>query len=177
MRCNEPENLLEHGNIVAMLALMAGTIANNNGKQLNILNMVSYGLLHDVSETLSQDLISPIKNATPAMQHAYQEIEHMAEQAIINTLPDELQALESYFHLDGYEGELCKACDRYATYIKCVQETAAGNHIEFGNALVKTKKMVDELIIKYPEMKSIHDYFSEALDKPVDCLVGGSLFD
>jgi 5'-deoxynucleotidase len=177
MRCTEPENVLEHSSIVALLALMAGHLAVRNGKRVNILNMVSYGIVHDQVETLCTDLISPVKYATPEMAAAYGQIEDMAQARLIATLPNELREdMKQYYALSGYEKGLAKACDRYSAYIKIAQEMAAGNSIEFGDALRKESANLEKLCTEFEEIKQIHSYFSSGLSQSVDTLLGGELF-
>lgn len=176
MRTTMSDNLLEHGNVVALISLMAGHLAVDNGKDVDVLRMMAHGLLHDFQEILSQDISSIVKHATPEMAASYAVIESKAQNAIIGTLPNELRVhMAQYFELSGYE-ELCKAADQYATYIKAVQEVAAGNHIEFADTLAKIEVIVDDMVQKYPEMEKIHNYFSDGFDKSVDTLLGGPLF-
>ncbi|CAH1582777.1 HD domain-containing protein [Vibrio jasicida] len=177
MRTKMSDNLLEHGYVVSIISLMAGHLARDNGKNVDVLRMMAHGLLHDLQETVSQDISSLVKNATPEMAAAYAVIEDKAQKAIISTLPDDLRGhMAQYFELSGYEKELCKAADQYATYIKAVQEVAAGNHIEFADTLEKIEVIVENMVQKYPEMEKIHNYFNDGFDKSVDTLLGGPLF-
>ncbi|MCZ4310997.1 5'-deoxynucleotidase [Vibrio pomeroyi] len=173
MKCVWDENDLEHSSVVALLALMAGHLANNRGKNVNIQRMMGHGLVHDQAEIICQDISSVIKNATPEMKEAYGKIEQAAQKQLIGTIPDELrEIMEGYFEISGYEHGLTKACDTYSAYIKAAQEVAAGNRIEFGDALAKLENTVHFLREEYEEIDLIHRYFSKGFDKSVDSLLG-----
>ncbi|BEI26292.1 5'-deoxynucleotidase [Vibrio cholerae] len=173
MHCVWEENDLEHVSVVALLALMAGHLANNRGKNVNIQRMMAHGLVHDQAEILASDLVQSVKYATPEMADAYSKIESAAQEQLISTIPDELrEVMASYFEISGYERGLTKACDTYSAYIKATQEVAAGNHLEFGDALKKIEAIVDDLRREFEEIDLIHQYFSDGFDKSVDALLG-----
>lgn len=173
MRSVESENDLEHASVVSLLAMMAGHLANNRGKNVNVQRMMGHGLVHDQPEVLCQDISSVIKNLTPEMRKAYGDIESAAEADLIATIPDEIRdIMRSYFEVDGYEYALTKACDKYAAYIKIVQECAANNTIEYGDALRKQTKKVEELCEEFEEIEAIHHYFRDGLTLSVDALLG-----
>lgn len=52
MRCSEPENVLEHSAVVTMLAYLAGNIAIQLGKKVDLATMLAHASMHDVAEVL-----------------------------------------------------------------------------------------------------------------------------
>jgi len=53
MNSKVDENVLEHSSIVALLSLIAGHLAIQNGKDVDVLKMVGYGLVHDQVEVIA----------------------------------------------------------------------------------------------------------------------------
>lgn len=172
MQCKEEENVLEHSAIVAYLAMTAGMFND----KLNLSYMVNHALLHDCSEAICQDVISPVKNATPEMAAAYDTIEKNAIEQMIASAPPMLRdKLRFYFTGDSsveYETQLVKALDKYAAYLKAKREVTLGNETEFHDAYQKEKLRVEQLCEQFPELSQIDFYFWESLDLSIDALLG-----
>jgi 5'-deoxynucleotidase len=169
-----PENDLEHVGIVALLCYYVARIARNNGKDVSVIKLLNYGNFHDQNEVLSMDLISPIKNATPAMAKAYAEIEMIAEERLINSAPRQIQQeLRAAYHPGGYEQKLGKACDSYHAYLKTKQECDVDldNAHEFLDAYRKMIVVKDSLCAKYPEIKVLDEMFEQGLYKEFKSLL------
>ncbi|MBW8192948.1 5'-deoxynucleotidase [Neiella marina] len=178
MDCHRNENVLEHTAVVGMLALLAGHIGRHQGRDLNVEKMINHALVHDFNEVLTQDVISPIKAANAEIASGYAKLEAAAEAQILDTLPDYLRdAIYDDCHPGGYEQELVKALDSYAAYIKCRQEMAAGNQVEFGDALTKMTELVEKLTAKYPELCELHRLFGDSLCSSVDELLRSKAAD
>ncbi|MBD1389557.1 HD domain-containing protein [Neiella sp. HB171785] len=157
MDCVHDESVLEHSAMVAILTVLVGQIARKQGKDLDITTMVAHAVLHDVPEVICQDLIAPIKNANPGIKREYGKLETEACHTVLTTLPVAMQEQVAFwFAPGGMEQELVKACDKYATLIKSEQEVAAGNQFEFADALAKTRQLVEELCVQYPEIAELH---------------------
>lgn len=172
MNSRNHESVLEHTAVVALLAYFAGELARQSGKEVNVERMMAHGLLHDTCEVLVQDLISPVKNSNPRIAEEYRKLEIAAEQQLLSCAPDELKdCIQKGFVCDGYEGELTKGVDIYSAYIQCRQECAAGNELEYGDALVKMEKLREEICAKYPEINQLHQWFNAGLGQSVDQLL------
>lgn len=172
MDCRQPENLLSHSAVVALLAYFAGELARQNGKEVSVERMMAHGLLHDVPEIIVQDVISPVKYANPLIAEGYAILEKQAEKQLLATAPPELKdAISIGFSPGGYEQALTKACDKYAAYIKCRQEVAAGNEMEFNDALMKEEMNRENMCKEFPEMATLHDWFTKGLSQSVDALI------
>lgn len=171
MRCVENENVLEHSAMVGLLSVLAGQIALQHGKPIDIAKMLQHALLHDVAEVLVGDVVTPVKRANPTIHAEFKKLEEQAEQRLLLTLPPELRACVFIaFNPGGYEQALVKACDSYAAYIKCKLEVSACNH-EFSDALVSMEKLIVQLREEFIEIETLHNWFSEGLSMSIDKLI------
>ncbi len=173
MRTRNSENVLEHSAMVAMLSLIAGTIAVQNGKDVDLTKIMSHSLLHDISEVITGDIVTPIKHSNETILGEIRKIESLAEKKLLATLPDSLQdSFAQYFEPQGYEQVLVKACDVYAAYIKCKSECLAGNAIEFEDAFAAITQQFESQTKLCPEILVIHNMFTDAFSLSVDKLIG-----
>ena len=104
------------------------------------------------------DLPTPIKYFNPEIKTAYKDLEKQASIRLLKMLPDELKEEYEKFVLPDVETEeykLVKYADRLAAYLKCVEETRAGN-AEFKKA---QKSIGDEL--KKCGSKEVQYYLKE----------------
>jgi 5'-deoxynucleotidase len=143
------ENIQEHSLQVAMIAHGLAIIRNKLfGGQVNPERVVLLALYHDVSEVITGDLATPIKNFNPQIKTAYNEIEIVAKQKLYNMLPEELKsAYDPLFFGSTDDREhwtLVKAADKICAYLKCLEELKAGNQ-EFAKAERAVKADLDRL--------------------------------
>jgi len=171
MGCSQTENVLEHSAVVTLLTMLVGRLAISNGRDIDLTVMLEHAILHDVSEVLCSDVITPVKRATPQLYAEFQKLEKVAETRLISTLPSVLQdCVENALNIDGLEHQLVKACDTYSAYIKCRIEVNSGNGIEFNDALAKMEQEV--LVLReIPEINQIHRWFEGGLSESVDSLL------
>lgn len=175
MHSSQPESVLEHSAVVGLLSMLVAQFAIGLGKQIDLGMMLSHALIHDAPEILTGDVITPVKHANPRILAEMREIEAGAEQQLLQTVPAEMQQfLAVAFGPGGYEQQLVKACDTYAAFIKCKLEVAAGNSMEFGDALSRMVLSVNSLISQYPEMAMLHETFGDAVGLSVDALLNTS---
>ncbi len=96
-------------------------------------------LFHDASEIFTGDLPTPVKYQSPEIQNAYKAVEAAATERLLSMLPPALQ--DSYrplLHPDDTKSiALIKAADKLSAYVKCLEETKAGNR-EFHSAATQT---------------------------------------
>lgn len=155
----ENENVKEHSFDVSMIAHALAIIRNTYFEGDVDANRVAImALYHDATEVLTGDLPGPIKYFNPSIAEAYKSVEKAAEEKLIAMLPNELrdhyEPLLDYSKEDKLYGQLVKAADIIAAYLKCLQEVDSGNH-EFGVAKERVESMLAELTL--PEV----DYFME----------------
>ena len=141
MRNSLPENIQEHSHMVAVLAHALGIIRRDVfGIPCNPEEAAAVALFHDCSEILTGDLPTPIKYHSSEIRDAYKQIEFLACNRLLDTLPDELKP--AYRQLITGEKQkrsfdLVKAADKLSAYIKCIEERKAGNN-EFLSAESQT---------------------------------------
>ena len=158
MRNSLPENIQEHSHMVAVIAHALGTIRRDIFKKdCNPDECATVALYHDCSEILTGDLPTPIKYHSDEIKKAYKQVEKLACDKLVETLPEELRT--SYAPVIGGEAEerlydIIKAADKLSAYLKCIEERRAGND-EFLSAEKQTRKILEDY--NMPEV----DYFIE----------------
>ena len=169
MRNSLPENIQEHSHMVAVIAHALGAIRRDVfGIECDPNECAAVALFHDSSEILTGDLPTPIKYHSSDIMGAYKQVEKLACEKLLSTLPDELRP--AYEPLIGGETEerlhdIVKAADKLSAYIKCIEERKAGNN-EFLSAEKSTKAILDES--QLPEVKYFMDRFIPAFELDLD---------
>ena len=168
MRNSLTENIQEHSHMVAVLAHALGIIRRD------IFNMpcdpdkcAAAALYHDCSEILTGDLPTPIKYHSPEIMQAYKQVEEIANEKLLNTLPKQLRvAFSAYMREDDEDiKNIVKAADKLSAYIKCIEERKAGNN-EFLSAEKQTRSKLDETDM--PELKYFLENFIPAFKLTLD---------
>ena len=156
MRNVTSENIQEHSLQVAMIAHGLALIKNRLFQgAINAERVALLAIFHDSNETITGDLPTPIKYFNPEIKMAYKQIERVAEEKLVDMLPEALKGDYESLILDrDAEAELyaiVKAADKICAYLKCVEELSAGNS-EFEkakNAIEKTIKEMDRPEVNY----------------------------
>ncbi len=103
---------------------------------------------------LTGDLPRPVKYFNPDIETAYHSIERVAREKLLGTFPAALQpdyqALLAPGPAEGAYLELVKAADKLCAYIKCLEETSAGNR-EFAEAEKVLRQSVES--VDLPEVR------------------------
>ena len=159
MRNVRTENVSEHSLQVAFVAHALAIIKNKHfdGK-VNPERIALLAMYHDASEVITGDLPTPTKYYNPQITTEYKKIEKIAQNKLINMLPQELQddfrtLIDDDFY-DETEKNIVKQADALCAYLKTIEELSAGNN-EFRLAEQRLKKTLSER--GSPEM----DYFLE----------------
>ena len=119
MRNALPENIQEHSHQVAVIAHALGIIRRDVLQiPCNPEEYAAVALYHDCSEILTGDLPTPIKYHSAKIKGAYDEVEQLACEKLLSTLPEQMRgAFEPY--LNGSSARRChdlvKAADKPAT--------------------------------------------------------------
>ena len=173
MNNSYPENIQEHSLQVATVAHALGLIRNQMfGGDINAERVAVLALYHDASEVITGDLPTPIKYFNPAIKNAYKEIETIANQKLLDMIPDPLK--DSYRPLltesaesdeEAAHHELVKAADKICAYLKCTTEVSAGNQ-EFSKAEKELKAKIEE--IDLPEVKYFLQTFLPSFSLTLD---------
>jgi 5'-deoxynucleotidase len=169
MRNTRDENLAEHSLETAMLSHALAVIGNRVfNKSLNADRAASLAVFHDVTETVTGDMPTPIKYFSPEIKTAFDSVDAVAKEKLIAMLPAELQSDYAdilYFEEDEYLKRLVKAADTLSAYIKCIEERLAGNK-DFLKAEKSIKKRLDGYGLD--EVDYFTEKFIPAYEKTVD---------
>ena len=159
MKSVTEENIAEHSAQVAQIAHALALIKNKKfGGNVNADRITTVALYHETSEVMTGDLPTPIKYYNDDIRKSYKEIERIANERLIEKLPEEFR--DDYREIieidpESEEYKIVKAADKLAAYIKAVEELQSGNK-EFKVAEKALKKEVDAYRV-LPEV----DWFCE----------------
>ena len=175
MRNSRPENLSEHAVEVSMIAHALCIIGNvRYGRHLDGERAALIGIYHDASEIITGDMPTPVKYYNEEIKHAYKSVERIAEDHLLERLPDDLRpAFSSIFKPDiededeMYMRKLVKAADKLSALIKCIEEERSGNK-EFTTAQKSTLKALDKMKEECPEVKDFMDEFLNSYGNTLD---------
>lgn len=169
MRNTETENIQEHSLEVAMIAHNLGALRNEYfGGSVDMNKVAVIAMFHEVSEIFTGDMPTPIKYFDPKLRSLYGEIETLAQEKMLTTLPERLQSVYRSLIVEAEQSEewpLVKAADTLSAYMKCVNELKAGND-EF-------KEAHDIILAKLqglhmPEVDMFIEEYIPALSKSLD---------
>ena len=171
MRNTETENIQEHSLEVAMVAHNLAALKNEYfGGNLDVNKVAVIAMYHEVSEIFTGDMPTPIKYFDPKLRSLYGEVESLAQEKMLSTLPKRLQAVYKPYIVDAEtlpEWPIVKAADTLSAYMKCVNELHAGND-EFKEAhdtiLAKLKAL------NMPEVDMFIEEYVPALSQSLDQL-------
>ncbi|AIU73526.1 5'-nucleotidase [Hafnia alvei FB1] len=170
MRNVRTENVSEHSLQVAFVAHALAIIKNRkfNGN-VNPERVALLAMYHDASEVLTGDMPTPIKYYNPQIAHEYKKIEKVAQQKLIEMLPQELQndfrpLLDEHYYTED-EKLVVKQADALCAYLKCLEELSAGNN-EFKLAKARLEKTLD--MRSSPEMEYFMEVFIPSFSLSLD---------
>ena len=167
MRNSSTENVQEHSHMVAVIAHALAVIRRDvYGIPCDPGICAAAALFHDASEIFTGDMPTPVKYFNPDIMAAYKQVESIASQKLLATLPEELRP--SYAPLLDTEGDvkaIVKAADKLSAYIKCLEELKAGND-EFRNAAAQTLEKLHAFAM--PEVEYYIDNFIPAFELTLD---------
>ena len=154
MRNTFVENIQEHSHQVAVLAhalaLIRRDVLHLEGPNPDKCAVAA--LYHDCTEILTGDMPTPIKYYNPQIKAAYKQVEQIAQQRLMDMLPQQLR--QSYADaLDPQDEEvdtIVKAADKLSAHLKCLEEQKAGN-AEFDSAARQTWEAMTAM--DRPELK------------------------
>ncbi|GGB53157.1 hypothetical protein GCM10011607_12090 [Shewanella inventionis] len=170
------DTVLGHSAAVAHIGLMMALIANKNGANFDLTEVLTYGLLHDLQEVVCQDVAQPSKQSSPELAAAFEAFEKKALQSMIETLPAPLQDFYATKLLNPSPDvkNLIKNADIYDALRKSQDECEAGNKKEFGLAYTR---LLDEVATRTKTnsyLSEFHETFGEAYSWSFDQLVAHS---
>ena len=169
MRNSLPENIQEHSHMVAVLAHALGVIRRDVfGVPCDPNEAAAVALFHDSSEILTGDLPTPIKYHSREIRGAYSQVEALACEKLLATLPETLRPAYEQLLTGETQArlhDLVKAADKLSAYIKCIEERKAGNN-EFLSAEAQTRRLLEASPL--PEVAYFLEHFIPAFEKNLD---------
>ena len=155
--------------MVAVLAHALGVIRRDVfGIPCDPNEAAAVALYHDCSEILTGDLPTPIKYHSPEIHEAYQQVEELACEKLLATLPEDLRGSFTSL-LNGEtqrrQHDLVKAADKLAAYLKCIEERKAGNN-DFLSAEAQTRAALEANPL--PELRYFLEHFVPAFELTLD---------
>lgn len=155
--------------MVAVIAHALGVIRRDVfGVDCDPAEYAAVALYHDSSEILTGDLPTPIKYHSREIREAYSQIEQLACDKLLDTLPDALRGAFGEL-LSGETAARChdlvKAADKLSAYIKCIEERKAGND-EFLSAEKQTRAILERS--ELPEVGYFLEHFIPAFELTLD---------
>ena len=171
MRNSLQENIQEHSHMVAVIAHALGVIRRDvMGVPCDPNEAEVVALFHDSSEILTGDLPTPIKYHSEEIKGAYRQVENLACNMLLDTLPDELRgAYEPLLTGETQERlhDIVKAADKLSAHIKCIEELRAGNQ-EFASAAEQTRQALTDMHL--PELDWFLEHCLDSFGKNLDQL-------
>lgn len=147
MPSSREENVQEHSLQVAMIAHALALLENKrHGGNLDPEHIMAIAVYHETGEVITGDLVTPIKYFNEDIKKAYKNIESIAEERMIEMLPEDLknEMKDLIQPKDDIEKKFVKAADKIAAYTKCLEEIRSGNR-EFVKAAETLKGAIDNM--------------------------------
>lgn len=170
MRSLRDETDMEHSFQVAYVAHALAVIENEiYGARYDIGSVLAMALYHDLSETVTGDMPTPVKYFRPELRALYGDLEDSAKTRLLATLPPALRAAyEPVIAPDETSDtyRIVKAADRLSAYLKCLEETKCGND-EFRRAMEGKKAELSACGLPSVQyfMEHIVPVYSRSLDE------------
>ena len=169
MRNALPENIQEHSHMAAVIAHALGVIRRDVYHiPCDPNECAAVALYHDCPEILTGDLPTPIKYHSPEIMGAYKQVEELACQKLLATLPEEIRGAYAPLLTGETQArlhDLVKAADKLSAYIKCIEERKTGND-EFLPAERQTKAILEASPL--PEVQYFMEHFIPAFELTLD---------
>jgi 5'-deoxynucleotidase len=167
MRNTKQENLSEHSLEVAIIAHALAVIRNKRfGGKVDPYYIATAAMFHDTSEIITGDMPTPIKYCNSEIKNVYKQIEAVAEERLLNLLPEDIKEdYEPLYRPDEETEKIIKAADKLSALIKCIEELNMGNR-EFTAAEKSTRKAIQELGL--PEADVFLSEFTESFSLTLD---------
>ena len=154
MRNTRPENDQEHSLQAALIAHELATAHNlRHGGALN-----------------AGDLATPIKHFNPEVHGAFEKMEQMARDKLLNMLPDDLSGAYAPIVCPDEttaEWRFVKAADKICAYLKCVEEIRSGNE-EFCKARDAIGRDIARMGEAMPEVREFMEQFAGSFELTLD---------
>jgi putative hydrolase of HD superfamily len=153
----------EHSFFVTQIAQMLGVIEEEKGRNIDWEKLYKKALNHDVVEAFTGDILSNVKNMTPKIKHAVDDVENMiAEELLFSKIDSPYKEIYRDMIFDGkdesIEGQILRYADNIDAMLECLTEAKLGNNTPF-------KKKYEEIKVKLQkvELQSVKYFITEIL--------------
>ena len=171
MRNTRPENDQEHSLQAALIAHELATAHNlRHGGALNADHIAVLAMYHDAGEVITGDLATPIKHFNPEVHGAFEKMEQMAREKLLNMLPDDLSGAYAPIVCPDEtteEWRFVKAADKICAYLKCVEEIRSGNE-DFCKARDAIGRDIARMGETMPEVREFMEQFAGSFELTLD---------
>ena len=175
MHNTQEENIQEHTLQTAMIAYHLCLLSNLHfGGRTDPKQAAVLALYHDAAEIFTGDMPTPVKYFNEKMRRTYGDVEAMAQEKLVQTLPEELQAHYKPLICSAEEDPawpFVKAADTLAAYIKARDELRF-NNAEFVKVRESFEPKLKQLSEELPEVRYFMEVFLESCTVTVDELTG-----
>ncbi len=163
-------SVAEHSFLVTQIAQMLGIIEESMGNTINWEILFKKSLNHDVVEAFTGDILSHVKNKTPKMKAAVNDIEEMiVNELLLVNLDEPYRGIykEMLFNGkdDSLEGQILKYADYIDAMLECLTEYRLGNNSPFKNKYLEIRSKCEK-----SELKSVQ-YFIENVLPEINSLI------
>lgn len=147
-----PISVMSHLVIVGFISYIIATIENENGANLNVLDLLMRWIYHDIPEAITWDIINPTKTSVEWFPEVLEWVEQkMLDDYLFSFIPkkykDELFSL--VFHpFAGENGKIVKYADILSALFEAKTEVISGNVREFDDICVSIQKKLAKVEIK-----------------------------
>lgn len=175
------ENVAEHSLQVAMFAHCLGLLRNHvfvDRPKIDENKLATMALYHDAPEVLTEDVNSLIKYSDPRLLDLCRQMENIACDMLMNSLPDELKPhFDELLHQHDDEAhKFVKAADLLSAYAKALSELRA-NNTEFLGAKNKLDKALKSYREELPEVNYFMERLMPAFELTIDDLMDGAYLE
>ena len=171
MRNAHRVNFSEHRLETAAISHAFAVLHNRRyGGNVNVERAALLGLYHDLPESLTGDLPTPVKYHNSRLRDAYQAVEESAGQTLLEMLPEDLrpdyEAIFKHKDADTLLWRFVKAADKISALAKCIDEKKAGN-TEFDVAALSIRETIKNMNLQEAEcfIEEFLHSFSLTLDE------------
>lgn len=129
-------SVAEHSFFVTQIAQMLGVIEEEKGNKVDWEILFKKALNHDVVEAFTGDILSTVKNMTPKMKAAVNDIEGMiTEELLLGKMEEPYKEIYKDMIFNGkddtLEGQILRYSDNIDAMLECLTETKLGNNAPF----------------------------------------------
>lgn len=150
-----PISVMSHLVIVGFISYIIATIENENGAQLNVLDLLMRGIYHDIPEAITWDIINPTKTSIEWFPEVLEVVEQkMLDDYLFSFIPEQYkkEIFSLVFHPFAWEnGKIVKYADILSALFEARTEVISGNTREFDDICISIQKKLAKV-----EMKSVN---------------------